>query len=111
MGDVYFALSQYPSSLAHYEKALSISELKGDQVGILAALQGIGYTNVYLGQSEKAQSYAQRMMDLIQRTDPAQRSTAYKRAEAQALNTMGEADYALGELRKSIQLFERAYSI
>lgn len=111
MGDIYFALSQYQLSLAQYVNALSISELKKDEVGVLAALNGLGYTNVYLGDSQKALSYARKMLDIIERRDPAARPTAYRRAEAQALNTMGEADYSLGDLRKSIELFERAYSI
>jgi CHAT domain-containing protein/tetratricopeptide (TPR) repeat protein len=110
MGDVYFALSQYQSSLAQYEQALSISEAKADEVGVLAALDGIGYTNVYLGENQKALSYAKRMLDIIKRIDPTKRSAAVRRMEARALNTTGEADYSLGELRKSIELFERAYS-
>jgi CHAT domain-containing protein/predicted negative regulator of RcsB-dependent stress response len=111
MGDVYFGLSQYQASLAQYEKALSISEGKVYELGVLAALNGLGYTNIYLGENQKALSYAKRMLDMIDRIDASRQPATYRRAEAQALNTTGEADYSLGELRKSIELFERAYSI
>jgi CHAT domain-containing protein/predicted negative regulator of RcsB-dependent stress response len=109
MGDLYFAQSDYPQALAHYTKALSLSERSGDQLARLAALNGVGYVNISLGQKEKALSYAQNMLDIIERADSATRDAAdYRRARARAINIRGEVHYSFGELRKSIEMFDLA---
>lgn len=111
-GDVYFALSQYRQALAHYTKALSLGERNRDRVARLAALNGIGYVNIYLGENQKALDYAKQMLDVIERADTGERESAdYRRARAQALNIMGEVYYSFGELRKSIEMFEPALSL
>jgi CHAT domain-containing protein len=112
MGDVYFALSQYPQALARYTKALSLSERSGDRRAKLAALNGIGYANIYLSEYQKASSCAKEMLNIIERADSGERdSVDYKRPKAQALNIMGEVHYAVKELRKSIEMFELALSL
>jgi CHAT domain-containing protein len=112
MGDVYFNLSQYRRSLDNYVKALATAEHGGDALARLSALNGIGYANVYLGENQKALAYAREALNFIQRTEPAVRASAdYRRAEARALNTIGEVHYSLGELRKSVELFEQALSL
>lgn len=112
IGDIYFALSQYRQALTHYEKALHLSERGGDQLSVLAALNGLGYVNIYLGNYRKAQSYAKQMLELIERADSAKRDSAdYRRAKAQALNIMGEAYYSFGDLRQSINMFGIALSL
>ena len=113
MGDIYFALSQYRPALAHYAKALSLSERSsGDRLARLAALHGLGYVNIYVGENQKALDSAKEMLDVIERADSAERDSAnYRRAKAQALNIMGEVDYAFGELRKSIERFDLALSL
>ncbi len=111
MGDVYFALSEYQPSLEKYSEALTISEGKRDESGTLTALQGIAYTNVYLGRNDKAREHAQRILDILAGLNSSQRPISYRRAEAQAINTMGEVEYSIGDLRKSIEMFERAFPI
>jgi CHAT domain-containing protein/tetratricopeptide (TPR) repeat protein len=107
-GDVYFVLSQYPEALAQYESALSLSRLHGDQIGTFAAMNAIAYVNVYLGKNDEARSDTTKILDDIARIKT---SGDFRRAEAQARNTIGEIDYAQGELRNSIEAFERAYSL
>lgn len=107
-GDVYFVLSQYSLALAEYERALALSERHADQIGILAALNGIAYVNVYLGRNDEARLGTVRVLQII---EPLKSSVDFRRSEAQALNTIGEIDYAEGELRQSIERFERAYSL
>jgi CHAT domain-containing protein len=107
-GDVYFALSQFQRSLTEYQNALSLSERNGDQQGILAALNGIAYAYTYLGENDKARSHATQVLDTVERLKS---SGDFRRAEAAALNTIGEVDYAEGALRKSIEVFERAHSL
>jgi CHAT domain-containing protein len=113
MGDVYYGLSEYHRSLSIYAKALAISERDGgDSLARLAALNGIGYANLYLGQNQKALAYAREALDFVQRAEPGVRVSAdYRRAEARALNTIGEVHYSLGELRKSVEVFEQALSL
>jgi CHAT domain-containing protein/predicted negative regulator of RcsB-dependent stress response len=109
MGDVYFALSQYPQSLARYTKALAHSERSGDRLRRLAALNGLGYVNIYLSENRKALSHANEMLNAIEQVDSVERDSAdYKRAKAQALNIMGEVHYSSGELRQSIEKFDLA---
>jgi CHAT domain-containing protein/tetratricopeptide (TPR) repeat protein len=112
MGDVYFNLSQYRRSLDSYAKALATAERGGDSLARLAALNGIGYANVYLGENQKALAYAREALDFIQRAEPAVRTSVdYRRAEARAFNTIGEVHYSLGELRKSVEVFGQALSL
>lgn len=112
MGDVYFALSQYPQASQHYLKSLALAERSGNLSARLTALSGIGYVQIYLGEYQKALSYARKMLDVIERADGGVRADAvYQRAEAQALNIMGEVHYSSGDLHKSIEALERALSI
>lgn len=111
IGDIYLSLSQYRQAMSFYEKALSLSE-RGDPLARLAALNGIGYTYVSQGENQKALYYAQEMLEAVERADYAERESAeYKRAKAQALNIKGEAFYAFGQLRESIDTFDIALSL
>lgn len=112
VGDIYFAVSQNPQSLARYRKALSLSGRSGDRLRRLAALNGLGYVNIYLSENQKALSYAKEMLNIIERVESVERDSAdYKRARAQAINIIGEVDYSLGQLRQSIEKFELALSL
>src|SRR5919205_4112450 len=106
--NVYFVLSQFQRSLAEYQNALSLSERIGDQERTLEALNGIAYAYVYLGENDKARSYANQVLETVASLKS---SRDVRRAEAAALNTIGEVDYAEGALRKSIEAFERANSL
>jgi len=108
VGAVYFVLSQYQRSLVEYQNALSLAESNDNQIGILAALNGIAYAHAYLGENDKARSYATQVLDTVERLKS---SSDFRRAEAAALNTIGEVDYAQGSLRQSIEMFERAQSL
>ena len=112
MGDIYFALSQYGPALAHYTKALTLAERSGDPLARLAAINGMGYVNVYLNEKQKALSQAQEMLDMVEQADTARRDSAdYRRVKAQALNIKGEVYYSFGELHKSIEMFDLALSL
>lgn len=112
IGDVYFALSRYQQALAHYAKALLLSERSGDRLARIAALNRIGYVNISLGENQKALSHAKEVLAVVERADSGARDSAdYKRAKAQALNITGEVYYSFGELRQSIEMFELALSL
>src|SRR5205085_11318171 len=109
MGDIYFGRRQYEQAAGHYAKALSLGKQSGNQLTRLAALDGIGYVNIYQGDKQKSLSYAQEMLDAVESADREKRDSAdYKRVKAQALNIMGEVYYSFGELRKSIEMFDFA---
>jgi len=107
-GDVYFALSQFQRSLTEYQNALSLSKRNSDPQRVLVALNGIAYAYAYLGENAKARSYATQVLDTVERLKS---SGDFRRAEAAALNTIGEVEYAEVALRKSIEVFERAHSL
>lgn len=112
MGDLYFALSQYAPALAHYTKALTLGERSGDPLTRLAALNGMGYVNVYLGDKQKALSQAQEMLDTVEQADAASRNSAdYRRVKAQAVHIKGEVYYSLGELHKAVEMFDLALAL
>ena len=112
IGDIYFTLSQYRQALTHYEKALPLSEHGGGRLARLAALNGIGYVNISLGENQKALQYAKEMLDVVESADSGERDSAeYRRAKAQAQNIKGEVYYSFGELRKSIDMFDIALSL
>jgi len=108
IGDVYFVLSRYPLALAEYESALALSQQHGDQSGALTALNGLAYVKVYLGKNDEARSDTAKILEEVERIKS---SGDFKRVEAQALNTIGEIDYAQSQLRKSLEPFERAHSL
>jgi CHAT domain-containing protein/predicted negative regulator of RcsB-dependent stress response len=109
IGDIYFSIGRYPEAAAHYAKALSLSERSGDDLARLAALNGAGYVSISVGEKKKAQAHAQEMLAIVERADAAERDAAdYRRAKARALNIMGEVYYSLGELRKSVEMFDLA---
>jgi CHAT domain-containing protein/tetratricopeptide (TPR) repeat protein len=109
MGDIYFSLSHYPEASNQYTKALSLGERSGDPLARLAALHGAGYLHIYFGDKQQALSYAQKILDVVERAAPGRRDSAdYRRARARALNIMGEVYYSFGQLRKSVEMFDQA---
>ncbi|MFL6213394.1 MAG: tetratricopeptide repeat protein, partial [Blastocatellia bacterium] len=112
MGDICFALSRYHQALTQYGNSLLLSERSADRPAQLVALNGIGYTHIYLGNNQDALRYAKRVLGMIGRLRPGERAAAtYRRAEAQALNNVGEVYYSFGELRKSVEMFDRALAM
>jgi CHAT domain-containing protein len=110
-GDVNYTLGEYRKALGFYKRALVLSETVRDQHWTMVALNKIGYTYIYLGEIHEAQSYATLVLERLGRLGTSQRDAKTKRVEAQALNNLGEVYYSLGDLRKSIDLFERALTI
>lgn len=111
-GDLHFFLSEYDRALARYERALSLSARSGDMPGRLDALNSIGYVHVYLGDNRRAARYSTRVLSLLKRLGPEARAGAEAlRAEARALNSLGETRYSTGDLRASLTLFERALAL
>ena len=110
MGDIYFAVSEYPQALAQYTKAFSLSQ-RGDRLSQLVALHGMGYVYLNQSQNEKALGYSKEMLNLIENADPAERnSPEIRRARAQALNMHAEIQY-YNELQQSIGTLKSALSI
>lgn len=111
-GDIHFFLSQYAQAVACYERALLLSGRSGEMPGRLDALNSIGYVHVYLGDNHRAMRYATRVLELLKRLRPEARAGAEAlRAEARALNSLGEMHYSTGDLRASLKLFERALAL
>jgi CHAT domain-containing protein/tetratricopeptide (TPR) repeat protein len=111
-GDLHFFLSEYDQAIARYERALSLSGRSAEMSGRLDALNSLGYVHVYLGDNYRATRYATRVLALLKRLGPEARAGAEAlRAEARALNSLGETRYSTGDLRASLTLFERALAL
>src|ERR1044072_3077875 len=104
-GDLYFYLSRYQDALSQYQQALA--DAKGDELTRLRALNGIGYMYSWLGKNNQAVAYAQRVLTTIERLDSSRSSQVFARLKAQAINTVGEVQYASRKLPESIETFER----
>lgn len=110
-GDVYFILSDYKQALRYYRRALATIRGTGDRVEELRILNSIGYSHIYVGENYKALNYAKRVRDgcrqLPSSASPARRYTL----EAQALNNIGEINYAFGDLKGSLKMFRKALEL
>jgi CHAT domain-containing protein len=104
-GDVYFSLSRYQEALSRYQQSLMVA--KPDDLIYLRALNGIGYMYAWLGENDQAFGNAERVLKLVERL-AAGSSQTRTRIKAQAINTIGEVQYARRKLPESIESFERS---
>jgi len=107
IGEIYFVLSEYPTALDYFRRALVKSRVEGDRGGEIEALNNLGYVRVYQGQNLRALPYFRKALAECK----AWRLSKDRRGEAQALNNMGEVYYSLGDLRRSLSLFNSALEL
>lgn len=108
IGDVYSMLSEYDLARKSYEKALAIRRSAGDRGGEIEALNDIGYAHIYLGDNQKAL----KLLTLALHYSEAAVSDPQNNCRmAQALNNIGEAYYAVSDLQKSFDYFNRALAL
>jgi CHAT domain-containing protein len=105
-GDVYFSLSRYREALSRYQQSLLLA--KAEDLVHLRALNGVGYMYAWLGENDRAFKYAERVLQLVDRTAGSESSQVQARIKAQAVNTIGEVQYARRKLPESIESFERS---
>jgi CHAT domain-containing protein len=110
-GDVYVILSDYKQALNYYQRALEISRKANNQVEALEALNGIGYAYIYLGEGQKALRYITKVNKECRQLPPSIDNSIKRDLEARTLNNMGEAYYALGDLKASLKMYTEALEL
>ncbi len=75
------------------------------------ALNGIGYVHIYLSQYSRAIPYFNKTLELRGRVPDSEATNTLRRLEATTLNNLGEAYYSLGELKKSMDFFNKALTL
>ncbi len=111
IGDVYDILGDYPNSLGHYTKALSLSEAAGSRHWMLVALNGLSHTHIQLGETKLAEKYATRALDRAAGPASTGSNVSARSHEAWALNNLGEIHYSTDDLSEAGAFFERALVI
>lgn len=108
IGDLYSILSQYDLALQSYQQALAIRRRAGDRAGEIDSLNEIGYAQSYLVDNEKA---LDTLNQALHYAETKQTGVENRRRMARTLNNLGEVYYAISELQKSFDHFNRALAI
>lgn len=111
VGETQFILSEYDKALTAYRMALSMRRAMNDDLGSVGALNGIGYTYVYLGQNQLALSNLGQAMALLKKPQTPGGDDERARKEAQLQNSLGEVYYSLSDVKNALDSFNRARAL
>src|SRR5215213_757582 len=111
IGEIHFALSEYKQASDQYEQAKTISRAARDPAGEMRQLVRAAYVQIYLGQPRKSIAPSIQAQKYFFEARRATSSSEQKRDEALSLNVAGEGYYSQGELRLSIDYFDRALTL
>src|SRR5262249_39760098 len=79
LGECYFQEREADKAVPHLEQALQLCEQSGDKEGILAYLGSLYEAHRYLGQSEVAAGYAERLAAALAEQERAAEARRYRR--------------------------------
>jgi len=104
VGSVYSRISDYPSALIYFNKALNIRKQIGYTIGVGQSYNNIGETYINLSEYESALSNLFRALDV-------KRKTGEKNSAGTTLNLIGYAYLALGKVREAEPYFIESRNI
>jgi len=110
IGDCYFTLSEYRQALDYFRRAIAESRAAGDRQGERSAMNRAGRVFSYTGEDLQVLVNARQVLARL-KGFTSQPSVEDRRAEAEALCHMGEAQYLIGKLREALDFFDRALAI
>lgn len=110
LGELHFAQGNYGEALRAYEEALRLSQQTADPFLALTQLNNIGYVHLYLGNIDQASGFFDEVRAQLAKISVEQTSMR-RRTEAQLENNFGEAEYARGNLKSSLEFFARARAV
>jgi tetratricopeptide (TPR) repeat protein len=111
IGDIYFALSEYPHAISSYQEALALSRKVRHTAGEMRALNNIGYVYIATGDYPKALRLFQQVLDLSARQPSHVQDSDLRREKAQVINNLGEVDYYVGKLKEAAAHFNQAQDL
>jgi tetratricopeptide (TPR) repeat protein len=101
LGYLFDRIGDDKAALASRTKALRIFDAQAHQMGRGRSLNGIAWSLIKLGRYSDALPYALQALDIQQQTGDI-------RAEAGTWDTIGMAEYHLGNVSRAIECFDRA---
>ncbi len=110
-GDLHFVLSEYDEGINSYIKAVKVWRTLRDEVGLAGALTKIGYTYIYLGETQLALSHLQRARSFLDKRSETKGQRERIRKEAQLANSIGEVYYSLSDVKIALSSFSRALEL
>jgi len=110
-GDLHFVLSEYDEGINTYIKAVQVWRTLRDEVGLAGALTKIGYTYIYLGETQLALSHLQRASALLNERSETKGDRERIRKEAQLANSIGEVYYSLSDVKIALSSFNHALEL
>lgn len=107
IGAINFTFGEFAQAADAYARAERSCRKAWDESCRTAALLNVGYVRIYTGESRRALEMFERAYAFFS----AGRSEEERRGKAQSLNHMGESYYALGDLKKSLEMLGRALEV
>lgn len=110
LGETLAILGDYPRVLDAFGRARALSRAANDRKGEAHALNQLGYLHAGRGNAPRALEYyreARRLMPPVTQSSPVE----HLQLEAEALNTLGMAQYSQGELNEALSSFGGALDL
>ncbi|MGA9769880.1 MAG: CHAT domain-containing tetratricopeptide repeat protein [Blastocatellia bacterium] len=110
IGEVHCLQGDYKKALLAFTNALRLSRKANDVSHLLAQMNNIGYVHVYLGNITQAASLCEQVQTYLNRMTT-EKSAEHKILEAQLYDNLGEVEYARGNLKPALSLFNKAAAL
>jgi tetratricopeptide (TPR) repeat protein len=108
-GQYYEAIGEYPQAQTAVERALEVSQSRGDLVGEVQCLDRLGFITWRQGQYEKAKAWYHQALALLQDEDT--QSDEETQVLAQVLNGLGTVHRQQGQFDEARERYEQALEL
>ncbi|MEW6492879.1 MAG: CHAT domain-containing protein [Cyanobacteriota bacterium] len=107
-GREYYEASQFAQAVTAWEQAASSLATPGDSLNQAMILSNLSLAYQQLGQWQQAKAALAKSLDLLQTGQATGTDTAQRRVLAQALNTQGRLQLALGQTQQALTTWKQA---
>lgn len=107
-GREYYEASQFAQAVTVWEQAASSLATPGDSLNQAMALSNLSLAYQQLGQWQEAKAALAKSLGLLQTGQATGTDTAQRRVLAQALNTQGRLQLALGQTQQALSTWKQA---
>lgn len=110
-GETCFVLGDYPEALKRFQKAAAQAKETQTPLEEARALTQIARLHSSLGNNDRAEECLAEALDIIPQSSAATQSETVRHVHAEALSSLGEINYAKGDLVKSLEDFKQALKL
>lgn len=107
-GREYYEASQFAQAVTVWEQAASAFATPGDSLNQAMALSNLSLAYQQLGRWQEAKAALAKSLDLLETGQATGTDTAQQRVLAQALNTQGRLQLALGQAQQALTTWKQA---